>query len=166
MGSLPALKLVSRSPKETQALGQALGQAAQPGDLVLLWGDLGSGKTCLVQGIARGLGIPYPVRSPTYLLLTEHPGRLMLYHIDLYRLDNPREVEDLGVDEYLEGMGVCCVEWADKAMSFFPQDHLLVELTHRGTQERLLRLTAHGKRHVTLLNQTRQLFANERSGTS
>ena len=160
------MKLVSRSPEETQALGQALGQAAQPGDLVLLSGELGSGKTCLIQGIARGLGIQDLVRSPTFVLVTQHPGRLMLYHIDLYRLDDPREVEDLGVDEYLEGDGVCAVEWADKAMSFFPQEHLLVELTHRDTQERLLRLTPHGERYATLLDQTRQRLVKERRITS
>ncbi len=150
------MRLSTTSPQETQALGEALGQAVQPGDLILLWGDLGTGKTCLVQGIARGLGVQESVRSPTFVLVTQYPGRLMLYHIDLYRLDNPLEVEDLGLDEYVESDGVCVVEWADKAMPLFPQEHLLVELRHRGEQERQIQLTARGNRYVRLLAQVRQ----------
>lgn len=150
------MRLSTTSPQETQALGEALGQAVQPGDLILLWGDLGTGKTCLVQGIARGLGVQESARSPTFVLVTQHPGRLMLYHIDLYRLDNPLEVEDLGLDEYIESDGVCVVEWADKAMPIFPQEHLLVELRHRSEQERQIQLTARGNRYVRLLSQVRQ----------
>lgn len=145
------MKLLTRSPEETQALGEALGMSVRPGDLILLCGELGSGKTCLVQGIARGLDVQDSVRSPTFVLVTQHPGRLMLYHVDLYRLDNLREVEDLGLEEYLEGDGVCVVEWADKAMPIFPGEHLLVELEHRGTWQRLLRLTPNGARYVELL---------------
>lgn len=156
MGPPAAMKLLTHSPEETQSLGQALGLAAHPGDVVLLAGELGSGKTCLVQGIARGLGVQDSVRSPTFVLVTHHPGRLMLYHIDLYRLDDLREVEDLGLEEYLEGDGLCVVEWADKAMPLFPQEHLLVELEHRGADNRLLRLTPRGNRYVTLLGQVRQ----------
>ena len=122
------MKLFTRSPEETQGLGEALGKAAQPGDLILLWGELGAGKTCLVQGIARGLNVQEPVRSPTFVLMTHHPGRLMLYHIDLYRLDNHLEVGDLGLDEYIESDGVCVVEWADKAPNLFPMDSLRIEL--------------------------------------
>ncbi len=156
MGPLSLMRLSTTSPQETQALGEALGQAVQPGDLILLRGDLGTGKTCLVQGIARGLGVQEAVRSPTFVLVTQHPGRLMLYHIDLYRLDNPLEVEDLGLDEYIESDGVCVVEWADKAMPLFPQEHLLVELRHRGEQKRQIQLTARGNRYVRLLAQVRQ----------
>ena len=155
------MKLLTRSPEETQALGEALGMAAHSGDLILLWGELGAGKTCLVQGIARGLGVQDSVRSPTFVLVTQHKGRIMLYHIDLYRLDDLREVEDLGLDDYIEGEGMCVVEWADKAMPFFPQEHLVVELTHRGGQRRLVQLTAQGDRYAVLLGQVRQRLAKE-----
>ena len=155
------MKLLTRSPEETQALGEALGKAAQPGDLILLWGDLGAGKTCLVQGIARGLGVRDSVRSPTFVIVTHHPGRLMLYHIDLYRLDNPLEVLDLGLDEYIEGGGVCVVEWADKAMPLFPREHLVVELRHAGEQERQIQLTSWGARYVELLAQVQQQMGVE-----
>ena len=155
------MKLITRSPEETQALGEALGMAAHSGDLILLWGELGAGKTCLVQGIARGLDVQDPVRSPTFVLMTQHKGRLMLYHIDLYRLDDLREVEDLGLDDYIEGDGMCVVEWADKAMPFFPREHLVVELTHRGGRRRLVQLTAQGDRYTVLLEQVRQRLAKE-----
>lgn len=145
------LEIVTRSPQETQALGEALGVAAQPGDLFLLSGPLGAGKTCLVQGIARGLGVREPVRSPTFVLATHHPGRLTLFHIDLYRLDNPLEVEDLGLDDYLEGAGLCVVEWAEKALGVFPKEHLLVEMEHLGPEERRIRLKSQGKRYRALL---------------
>ncbi|MDO8751114.1 MAG: tRNA (adenosine(37)-N6)-threonylcarbamoyltransferase complex ATPase subunit type 1 TsaE [Dehalococcoidia bacterium] len=155
------MKLLTHSPEETQALGEALGKAAQPGDLFLLWGELGAGKTCLVQGIARGLGVRDTVRSPTFVIVTHHPGRLTLYHIDLYRLDNPLEVLDLGLDEYIEGGGVCVVEWADKAMPLFPLEHLVVELRHVGEQERQIMLTAFGARYVELVAQVRQQMGLE-----
>ncbi|MFH1140311.1 MAG: tRNA (adenosine(37)-N6)-threonylcarbamoyltransferase complex ATPase subunit type 1 TsaE [Chloroflexota bacterium] len=155
------MKLLTRSPEETQALGEALGRVAQPGDLFLLWGELGAGKTCLVQGIARGLCVQDTVRSPTFVIVTHHPGRLMLYHIDLYRLDNPLEVEDLGLDEYIEGGGVCVVEWADKAMPLFPREHLVVDLRHVGEQERQIQLIARGDRYVGLLAQVRQQMGVE-----
>ena len=156
-------------------MGAALGKSAQPGDLLLLCGDLGSGKTCLTQGIARGLKVADSVRSPTFVLATEYAGRLPLYHIDLYRLDDIREVDDLGLDDYIEGEGVCVVEWADKAMPFFPGDHLLVEFEHTpdkalssnnkalpSDRERTIRITARGVRSVRLLEQVQQLLAKKR----
>ena len=150
------LATVTHAPEQTQALGRRLGEAAQPGDLVLLVGELGTGKTCLTQGIAQGLGIEAYVRSPTFVLATEYRGRLMLYHIDLYRIDDPREAQDLGLDEYVEGEGVCVVEWADKALPIFPAEHLQVELRHQGPQARGLRFTAHGHRHAQLLDSIRK----------
>ena len=146
------IKLITRSAKETQAVGQLLGCAALPGDLILLTGELGSGKTCLVQGVASGLGIQEYVRSPTFVLIAEHRGRLPLYHIDLYRLNGIREVEDIGLDEYLEAEGLCAVEWADKVMPFFPNEYLLVELIHRGTRKRELNFTPRGDRYFALLD--------------
>ncbi len=160
-------------------MGAALGKSAQPGDLLLLCGDLGSGKTCLTQGIARGLKVADNVRSPTFVLATEYAGRLPLYHIDLYRLDDIREVDDLGLDDYIEGEGVCVVEWADKAMPYFPVDHLLVELEHSSgkahspnkalspnrallsDRERTIRITPRGVRYAGLLEQVQQLLARK-----
>ena len=109
------LTLSSYGPEETQAIGRILGRSAEPGDVFLLVGDLGAGKTCLTQGILFGLGSEEFARSPTFVLVSQYPGRLTMYHMDLYRLDTFAEVLDLGLDEYLFGDGVSVVEWADKA---------------------------------------------------
>ena len=146
-----AIAMETGSPRQTQALGKLLGEASQPGDLILLVGELGTGKTCLTQGVAQGLGIQGYVRSPTFVLVTEYHGRLPLYHIDLYRIERPQEALNLGLEEYVEGTGLCVVEWADKAIDLFPSEHLLVELEHRGPRGRTLRFTARGHRYLDLL---------------
>ncbi|MBI4310617.1 MAG: tRNA (adenosine(37)-N6)-threonylcarbamoyltransferase complex ATPase subunit type 1 TsaE [Chloroflexi bacterium] len=151
-----ALVITTHSAEETQALGEALGRAAQPGDLILLSGPLGAGKTCLVQGIARGLDVHGPVRSPTFVLATQHPGRLTLFHIDLYRLDSVLEAADLGLDDYIDGGGVCVVEWAEKAFGAFPQEHLLIELQHLGPEDRRITLVPRGDRYAQLAQQAVQ----------
>lgn len=115
------LELTSQSPEQTQKLGRRLGELALPGDVFLLTGKLGTGKTCLTQGIAWGLGIKEYALSPSFVIMRELYGRLPLYHIDLYRLDNIDESLDLGLDDYLYGKGVCVVEWADRALSILPR---------------------------------------------
>ncbi len=108
---MEAIELVSRSPAETVALGRRLGEIAVAGDVFLLDGPFGAGKTHFVQGLAEGLGVEGPVPSPSFILATEYAGRLPLYHLDLFRLDelNPATLEAL--DEYFGGDGVCAVEW-------------------------------------------------------
>ena len=159
MGPLQELTLVTYSAQETGELGEALGALTLPGDLLLLSGDLGAGKTCLVQGIARGLGVKTVVRSPTFVFATEHMGRLPLYHVDLYRVDDPREADGLGLDDYIEGDGVCAVEWAERAVDLFPADHLLIALAHVGPDDRSLRLIPSGRRYVELLNGLKERIA-------
>ena len=107
--------IVSHSAEETLRIGAELGERLQPGDALLLTGDLGAGKTTLTQGIALGLGVAERPRSPTFVMATEYHGRLPLYHLDLYRVDELAELGDLGLDEYLNGDGVTVVEWADRA---------------------------------------------------
>jgi tRNA threonylcarbamoyladenosine biosynthesis protein TsaE len=147
-----SLTVETHSPEETQALGQRLGRAARPGDLILLVGELGAGKTCLTQGIAHGLDIDSHVRSPTFIIATEHRGRLMLYHIDLYRIDRLIEAQELGLDDYIEGGGVCVVEWADRAIPVFPAEHLRIDLEHTGDESRGLTFTAQGDHYMELIN--------------
>ena len=149
---LPVI-LRSRSPGETRRIGVSLGRLIEAGDVLLLCGDLGAGKTCLTQGIARGLGIEGYVRSPTFVLVSIHRGRLPLYHIDIYRLDHVAEVLDLGLEEYLAGDGVSVIEWADKAFEVFPQPFLLVTLDFDGEKERLIRLEPRGERYERLVLQ-------------
>jgi len=141
------LELISHRPEETQKLGRHIGQLALPGDVFLLVGDLGSGKTCLTQGIAWGLGIEEYTMSPSFVIMRELYGRLPLYHIDLYRLDRIEESLDLGLDDYLYGGGVCVVEWAEKALSILPTEHLLVKIGYLSDTERSFQLQPSGQRY-------------------
>lgn len=147
------LNLVTESPEETQRLGTRLGKLAQIGDVFLLVGGLGTGKTCLTQGIAWGLGIEGYATSPSFVVVNQYQGRLPLYHMDLYRLDRLEEVIELGLDDYLYGRGVCVVEWAEKALDMFPKEHLLVEMSYLSDTSRNLVLKPVGERYVELLSQ-------------
>ena len=126
----------SPSPEYTRAIGRALGKSAEAGDVFLLAGELGAGKTCLTQGVLWGLGGDEYARSPTFVLVSQYRARLTLHHIDLYRLDSFTEVDGLELDEYLYGDGVCVVEWADKAEGMFPEDSLVVRLDVTGDTTR------------------------------
>ena len=105
-----AYRIETKSPEVTQEVGRVLGVEARPGDIFLLTGPLGAGKTCLTQGIARGLGVEGYVRSPTFVLMTRYSGRLTLHHVDLYRIGEPIEAWDLGLEEQLFSDGICVVE--------------------------------------------------------
>ncbi|MBI2855158.1 MAG: tRNA (adenosine(37)-N6)-threonylcarbamoyltransferase complex ATPase subunit type 1 TsaE [Chloroflexi bacterium] len=141
----------SHSPEETKRMGTAIGQVAEPGDVALLIGDLGAGKTCLTQGIARGLGIEDYTPSPSFVLVRVYHGRLPLYHVDLYRLHSVEEVADLGLDDYLYGKGISVVEWADRAPQALPPDYLKVEIGYASETERGITITACGKRYMEML---------------
>lgn len=149
------MELKSHSPEQTQLLGSYLGELAQENDIFLLTGDLGTGKTCLVQGIARGLGIKEYAFSPSFVLVREYHGRLPLYHIDLYRLDHIAEIADLGLEEYLYNNGVCVVEWAEKGLEVWPQNNLLIKLNYVSDCEtqRTIHLKPEGRRHSELIKE-------------
>ncbi len=149
------LELVSHGPERTQALGRTLGENAQPGDVFLLVGGLGSGKTCLTQGVLWGLGSDEFARSPTFVLVSQYEGRHTLYHMDLYRLDTFEEVVDLGLDEMLFGDGVSVVEWADKGAGAFPEDHLLIRLEYVDEGTRRISLRPFGSRYEELVQAIR-----------
>ncbi|HLK11996.1 MAG TPA: tRNA (adenosine(37)-N6)-threonylcarbamoyltransferase complex ATPase subunit type 1 TsaE [Candidatus Binatia bacterium] len=142
----------STGPADTEALGEALGRAAAGGELIGLTGDLGSGKTCLVRGIARGLGAdPDLVHSPTFVIATEYRGgRLPLAHVDLYRLESPG-TDALSLRDVLYGEGVAAVEWFERLPPAAGEEALLVTLRHGGGDRRTIRLEAHGPRHERLL---------------
>jgi tRNA threonylcarbamoyladenosine biosynthesis protein TsaE len=143
-------------PAETEALGAALGTAARGGELIGLVGDLGSGKTCLVRGLARGLGIdPARVHSPSFTIVTDYAGgRLPLSHVDLYRLERPLD-DELWLREVLWGEGVAAVEWFDRLPHAAGDEALLITLQYgeRGSppDQRAIRLEARGERHERLL---------------
>ncbi|MDE0185559.1 MAG: tRNA (adenosine(37)-N6)-threonylcarbamoyltransferase complex ATPase subunit type 1 TsaE [Candidatus Poribacteria bacterium] len=120
----------TQSPEETQAIGVRLGQNLKPGDIVALIGDLGAGKTCLTQGIARGAKIDSNqiVNSPSYTLINEYEGEIPIYHIDLYRLQRREEILDLGLEVYFEGNGICIIEWADRMLDLLPEGYMEIKL--------------------------------------
>ena len=147
------VEIISHSPEETQKIGVRIGEIALPGDIFLLVGGLGAGKTCLTQGIAWGLNIKEYAVSPSFVVIRELHGRLLLYHIDFYRLDHLEEIAELGLDDYLYGNGVCVVEWAEKGLSLLPPEHLLIEMSYVSDTERSLKLKPSGKRYRNLVAQ-------------
>jgi len=130
----------TKSPEDTVRLGRILGKMLDQGMVVALSGGLGAGKTLLVKGIAGGLGVEDEgeVASPSFVLVNEYSGRFPVYHVDLYRLENPFEVEDLGWEEFFSGSGVTLVEWADKIPLVLPEERIEVQLYWIGEEERKL----------------------------
>lgn len=129
--------VITRSPDETQELARGLLTRLPPARAVLaLDGDLGSGKTCFVQGLARALGVRQPVTSPTFVMVNEYPGGSRpLYHIDLYRLRTPDETLGLGLEEYLDAPGVTVIEWAERAGDLVPADAIRIRFARRGNPD-------------------------------
>ena len=158
-GRPATLRINSHGPEDTQALGRAIGQQAQKGDIYLLHGPLGAGKTCLTQGIARGLDVPGYARSPTFVLMNHYQGRLEMHHLDLYRVSSALEAWDLGLEEQLFGNGICVVEWADRAEELFPEDSLRIALEYSGGETgRVITLETDGLRFRPLLEELGRLF--------
>jgi tRNA threonylcarbamoyladenosine biosynthesis protein TsaE len=144
---------VSNSPGETRHLGERLGGLLEAGDVILLSGELGAGKTVFVQGLARGLGFDGGVSSKSFVLLGEYPGRLTLYHADLYRLDDPDQVQDLALDE-ISADGVLAVEWPERAgEGVLPEEHLCIEFEVVSEDSRRLQFTPNGERAQALNSQ-------------
>lgn len=127
---------VTRSPAETEAFGERVGKRLRIGDLVLLTGELGAGKTTFVRGVARGAGSQAPVASPTFQLVRMYPGRLLLAHVDLYRIESPSELADLGLDELLD-QGAVVVEWGDRLDA---PEAALVHIEHLEGDRRMIRV--------------------------
>jgi tRNA threonylcarbamoyladenosine biosynthesis protein TsaE len=115
------MEVITNSAEETMELGEKIGAFLLPNDVIALTGQLGAGKTTLIQGIAQGLGVKDYVTSPTFIIINEHQGRLPFFHIDLYRLNNLDEVEDLGIEEYFSRGGACVIEWAEKLGELTPK---------------------------------------------
>jgi tRNA threonylcarbamoyladenosine biosynthesis protein TsaE len=141
----------SGSPERTRALGRALGRAARPGTVLALVGELGAGKTLLTKGVADGLGVTSVVNSPTFVLMNEHPGRLRLYHIDAYRLEDPIEAVEAGLLDERQADGVTVIEWADRLDGWLPTERLDLALAFGGDSERrAISWRAHGSAHEAL----------------
>ncbi len=127
---------ISDNEETTLGIAEAFADNLVPGDIVLLNGDLGAGKTVFARGIARGLAIDTTITSPTFTLIHEYNGSLPMYHMDLYRMKNLTEVLELGVEEYLYGDGVCLIEWPEKLEDIYPDDAYEVQINHCGASRR------------------------------
>jgi tRNA threonylcarbamoyladenosine biosynthesis protein TsaE len=145
------MTLHTATPAQTRRIGERIGRMLRAGDVVLLSGDLGTGKTVIAQGIGRALGAEEHVKSSSFVIMNEYQGReLRLYHADLYRLDDPEQVAELALPE-LAADGVLVVEWPERAAGEMPQEHLLIHLEYDGAKGRRLRVSARGDRYARML---------------
>lgn len=155
------MHLVTANYQATIAYGYQLGQLLQPQDLILLDGDLGAGKTTLTQGIAQGLGIKRPIKSPTFTLIREYQsGRIPLYHMDMYRLENS-SADELGLSEYFNGDGAVVIEWSQFIKDLLPTSYLRIVLKQQQPTSRELTFQALGCRYQQLLQQFQQAIADK-----
>ena len=146
-------QITTRTPDETRKWGKTIGKRIEHPLVIGLTGDLGSGKTALVQGLAEGLEVPdhYYITSPTFTLINEYPGRLPLYHIDLYRLDGMSDLEDIGLEEVLYDQAVIAIEWAEKMWNDLPAEHLTMSFEITDNDHRRINLNACGHNAVDLI---------------
>lgn len=156
------LDFISHSVAQTIRIGQRLGELLQPGDLLLLLGDVGSGKTHLSKGIAQGLGSSDLVNSPSFVMINEYRAgaahrRMPIYHADLYRIEDPNELVGIGLEETWAGDGVCLIEWAERAQGWLPQDHLAVHLRYLSDTKRVLRFAPQGARYTALVAEFKKI---------
>ncbi|MEF3274272.1 MAG: tRNA (adenosine(37)-N6)-threonylcarbamoyltransferase complex ATPase subunit type 1 TsaE [Chloroflexus sp.] len=150
------LDFISHSPAQTERIGFRLGQLLHAGDLVLLSGPLGAGKTHFIKGVVRGLGYEGPVTSPTFVLINEYRadaahGRLPIYHIDLYRVSGVTELSTIGLDELWLSEGICLIEWPERAATALPTEYLQVALSYVSETKRQVRLMPRGARYRDML---------------
>jgi tRNA threonylcarbamoyladenosine biosynthesis protein TsaE len=140
----------SATPSATRRFGERIGRMLRAGDVVLLSGELGAGKTVLAQGIGRGLGVTDPIKSSSFVIMNEYEGRLRLFHADLYRLEDPAQVAELALEE-LAADGVLVIEWPERAPEELPAEHLLVHLEYGTARTRQIAVSARGARYAELV---------------
>jgi tRNA threonylcarbamoyladenosine biosynthesis protein TsaE len=156
------VKIISHSVKETIKIGKIISKNLEPGDIICLFGELGSGKTVLTKGIAEGLGIKKDkVISPSFVLIRQHQkGKLPLYHFDLYRLTDLGDILGLGYEEYFYDKGISVIEWADRLKELLPEEFLKIKLSVKNDSRRLLEFGAKGRRYKGLVKEINEDFRN------
>ncbi len=136
---------VSASNEQTIQIGQTLGKYLKPGDVVLLIGDLSAGKTTITKGIGQAIGVKKIINSPTFTIVKEYRGKFPLYHLDLYRLDGLNQ--DFDLEEYIEGDGLCVIEWPYQVKEILPKEYLEIFLERLDQNNRRIKISSHGKRY-------------------
>ena len=151
--------VITHSPAQTEGLGHRLGRRLSPPALVALAGELGSGKTCLAQGILRGIGVTEAyLTSPSYILVQEYAAKgreIKVYHMDVYRLETPQQIEELGYQEYLGSQSIGIIEWAEKIEDLLPEEYLKIKMVAVGSHEREIQLIPYGSRYEEIISQVR-----------
>lgn len=155
----------TKSASETIRLGKRIGGLLRAGDVVALVGELGAGKTQFIKGLAAGAGVGKPtyVSSPSFTLINEYPGKVPFYHIDLFRVENQKEAEGLGLEDYLHGGGMTAIEWADKIPSLLPREMLSIHLVNTGKNNRSIEVKGKGQRYEEFINEVRSSESRVRS---
>jgi len=147
------LTIITKSPEDTQKLGKEISKLIKPGDLLAFYGELGAGKTCLIQGISQGLEVKDYVISPSFTIINEYKGKILVFHFDLFRLSNIEEILDLGYEEYFYGEGLTVIEWAEKIENLLPRDHLKIDIKFKSYYERIISLIPKGDRFNIFLKE-------------
>jgi tRNA threonylcarbamoyladenosine biosynthesis protein TsaE len=158
------LEIISSSPQETEQIGSLLGKMLARGDIIALSGELGSGKTTLVKGLAQGMGFDSKeIVSPSFTLVNEYEGPLPFFHIDLYRLGDERDLREIGYEEYLGEAGVAVIEWADRAPHAVPHESLWITLRYQDAERREIVMQAQGGRYEKMIEELKRKVYNKYS---
>ncbi|MGI5916809.1 MAG: tRNA (adenosine(37)-N6)-threonylcarbamoyltransferase complex ATPase subunit type 1 TsaE [Anaerolineae bacterium] len=158
--------MITHSPAQTSAIGERLGRLLRSGDVVCMQGDLGTGKTCLTQGIGKGLGVEGIISSPTFVYINEYApsgSGPYMYHVDLYRIRDYCDALSLGLEEYMYGDGVTVIEWAERAIEIIPDERLWIRLSYLEYTKRSLTFEATGERYLEILRELRAEVFGARS---
>ncbi len=156
-----AMEITSDSVQKTLGIGKLIARNLNKGDIVCLFGGLGSGKTVLTKGIGSALGVDkHLVTSPTFVLIRQYEAKIPIYHFDLYRLNRPEDILDLGYEKYLFDEGISVIEWADKLGGLLPREFLKIELRVTGEKKRHLKISASGARYKKLLEDIHENSGN------
>jgi tRNA threonylcarbamoyladenosine biosynthesis protein TsaE len=154
------MEIHTTTARDTKRLGKEIGRALKQGDVVSISGGLGSGKTCLIQGIAKGIGVNDPVNSPTFTILKEYHGRYPVYHLDLYRIKEESELYELGIEEYLYNDGVVLIEWGERAKALLPSRCLMIDIEWTGGSRRRFVLRSSERHLMSLIKGLREDFSH------
>ena len=145
--------IITKSPEETKKLGEEIGKLTNKGDILALYGELGSGKTCLIQGISYGLKVKDYVTSPSFTIINEYHGKIPIYHFDLFRLNNIEDIFELGYEEYFYGAGLTVIEWAEKIETLLPKNYFRININFKNYYERIISFIPYGNRFKILLEE-------------
>ena len=146
------VKIYLENEEKTREIGSKLGELLTPKSVICLIGDLGAGKTTMTQSLARALGVDDYITSPTFTIVNEYEGRMPLYHFDVYRIGSSEEMYDIGFDEYIDGDGVCIIEWANLIKDILPDEYLYIEMNYKETGREMI-LTPKGEKYEEIVKE-------------